>query len=212
MLGLPVLFFLSGGLRSLMRGAPVDRAAFTDARLLTTLAGEVVIAAVLVLWLARRGWFAADELGRPRARDVALGAALWVATFAIGRGASWALSLVAPDFVGAARASPIEGVLSWWAALAALAINPLFEEGLWLGYGVSTLRQSLGLWAAALASIALRVLVHYNQGPHAVISVLPVAIVFTYYYVRTGRFWPIVVAHIIINAFGFADLVATTRS
>ena len=137
---------------------------------------------------------------------------LWVVTFAIGRLASSVISLVAPDFLAAARASPIYGALSWWAALAALVINPLFEEGLWLAYGVSTLRHSIGLRAAALASITLRVLVHYNQGPHALISVLPVALVFTFYYLRTGRLWPVIVAHVTINAFGFADFVSTVRS
>ena len=165
-----------------------------------------------------RGVACPQRMGRGRRTGTAwrLGSCarrrLWVGTFAIGRCASWAISLVAPDFVSAARAASIQGLLSWWAALAALAINPLFEEAFWLAYGVSTLRHSIGLRAAVLASITLRVLVHYIQGPHALISVLPVAVVFTLYYVRTGRLWPVIVAHVIINSFGFADFVSPTRS
>lgn len=73
MLGLPVLYFVGRGFWSMVQGELARPAVFTDARLLSSLAGEVIIAAFLVAWLARRGWVAADELGRPGAWDLVRG-------------------------------------------------------------------------------------------------------------------------------------------
>ena len=48
---------------------------------------------------------------------------------------------------------------------------------------------------AGSISAALRVLAHVYQGPLALVTVLPVAVLFTLYYARTRRLWPVIVAH-----------------
>jgi membrane protease YdiL (CAAX protease family) len=56
-------------------------------------------------------------------------------------------------------------------------------------------------------SIGLRVAVHGNQGLLAATSILPVGVVWTTYYVRSRRLWPVVVAHVINNAIGLSAFV-----
>jgi membrane protease YdiL (CAAX protease family) len=45
-------------------------------------------------------------------------------------------------------------------------------------------------------------LAHAYQGPLAVVTVVPIGILFTAYYLRTRRLWPVVVAH------AFQDILA----
>jgi len=60
---------------------------------------------------------------------------------------------------------------------------------------------------AAVISGTLRLSVHAYQGIYAVIGVLPIAIVFTIFYVKTRRVWPVIVAHIVIDAISLSRLV-----
>jgi len=59
------------------------RPAFSDTRLLATLGVEVLLGAVLIWWLRRRGWQPAVSVGRPAFADVPRGTVLWIATFAV---------------------------------------------------------------------------------------------------------------------------------
>lgn len=87
-------------------------------------------------------------------------------------------------------------------------VNPVFEEFLWLGYGVARLADRIGLRAAAVLSILLRLGVHTYQGPWAVLGVLPLALAFTWYYGRIRRLWPVNVAHVLLDALGLARRLA----
>ena len=87
-------------------------------------------------------------------------------------------------------------------------VNPVFEEFLWLGYGVARLADRIGLRTAALLSLGLRLAVHVYQGPWAVLGVLPLGLAFTWYYGRTRRLWPVVVAHVLFDALGLAQRLA----
>jgi membrane protease YdiL (CAAX protease family) len=136
---------------------------------------------------------------------------LWIVTFGIGRLVVIALRALSPSAMAGSSAGPLQGELSWWAVGAALAINPLFEEVLWLGYAVPQLERRIGFYSALLISLALRTAVHYNQGALALISVLPVGLVFTLYYARWRRVWPVVVAHIIVNAFGLGAFISGSK-
>jgi membrane protease YdiL (CAAX protease family) len=55
-------------------------------------------------------------------------------------------------------------------------------------------------------SVGIRLLCHLYQGPLAV-GIVPVGLVFTWYYARTHRLWPVVIAHAISD---FVALVAYT--
>jgi membrane protease YdiL (CAAX protease family) len=117
----------------------------------------------------------------------------------------WALicRAVWPDLLAISRETQMVGAPRFWLSLVFSIFNAVFEELLWLGLGFAAFRR-LGVGPAAAISIGLRLLVHAYQGPLAVITVLPIGVLFTLYYVRTRRLWPIIVAH------AFQDTLALT--
>jgi membrane protease YdiL (CAAX protease family) len=178
---------------------------FSDTRLWVTVAIE---GAILLLWLPRlrrRGW-TLRRLSVPYAHwDVARGIGLVLGA----RLAIWAVwvvvIMVARPFAMRVSAVQATGTVSWLALLGLAVLNPVFEETLYLGYLANALRRSS--WAAALgASVALRVILHLYQGPPAFVFVLPLGLLFSIYYLRTGRLWPVVVAHIIMDVLPLGGL------
>jgi len=209
-LGLPVAVFLARPVASLIMSTDVDWF-ITDRRLLTTLAYEVVLAAALGWWLSRRGWRLLDDIRAPERSDLLRGPALWFATWVIGVAVIRLLAAAVPSLEALRVDVPLRGTLSVWTLAAALLINPVFEEILWLGYAIPTIARRYGLPTAAVISVALRVAVHLNQGIHALTAVLPVALVFTAYFIYTRRLAPVVLAHIIINVWGLGHFVEGGR-
>jgi membrane protease YdiL (CAAX protease family) len=96
---------------------------------------------------------------------------------------------------------------SWWRIpvliLAAFA-NGFAEEVVVVGYLITRLRQ-LGLSdsRAVLASSVLRGIYHLYQGIGAGLGNLLMGLVFGYAWCRTGRLWPLILAHGIINTVAF---------
>jgi uncharacterized protein len=182
------------------------RVLFGDTTVLLTLLYEVVIALALVPWLRRRGWTLASTTRPFESRDLVRGVGLFV----LGLGAYYltynALLIAAPDFInsGSMRA---EGRISILALMLAVIINSVFEEFLWLGYLVPAGARVSGLLSASLFSGGLRVLQHGYQGATAFTAILPVAVILTWYYARTGRVWPVVTAHAIQNTIAFGMLL-----
>jgi membrane protease YdiL (CAAX protease family) len=74
-------------------------------------------------------------------------------------------------------------------------INPLFEEVFVCGYVMTALRKEGHTWFALNASVAIRLLYHLYQGPLGVLSIIPMGLMSGYWYARTGRLWPVIVAH-----------------
>jgi hypothetical protein len=50
------------------------------------------------------------------------------------------------------------------------------------------------------ASIALRMSFHLYQGPGRIPRFAILGLVFTFFYIRTGRLWPLIVAHALLEA------------
>jgi len=96
---------------------------------------------------------------------------------------------------------------SWWRipvlVLAAFA-NGFAEEVVVVGYLITRLRQ-LGLTApkAVALSSLLRGLYHLYQGFGAGLGNVVMGLVFGYAWCRTGRLWPLVIAHGLIDAVAF---------
>ena len=75
------------------------------------------------------------------------------------------------------------------------AMNGLFEELFLCGYLITVTKETRGFWPAVNASTGLRLLCHLYQGTYALISILPLGLIFGYWYAKTGRLWPLIVAH-----------------
>ena len=93
-----------------------------------------------------------------------------------------------------------------WLVIVGVIVNPVYEEFLWLGYGITAL-QRYGTRTAVLVSVALRLSVHLYQGRMAFVSILPLAVVFTLYFVKTKRLWPIIVAHLLFDTLALMSVV-----
>jgi membrane protease YdiL (CAAX protease family) len=170
---------------------------FGQARLLETLAVEAVMVALLWPWLVSRGWSFRRIAGPPVPRDLLRG--LWVALAAYVAYYICATILAAlvPGIFD--RFEPITGTASVWIVLLTGLVNAVVEEFLWLAYGITAL-QRFGPWGAIVTSVGLRTAVHTYQGIFALIYILPLGLVFTIYYWRTRRVWPLVVAHVLHDA------------
>jgi len=100
---------------------------------------------------------------------------------------------------------------SWWRIpvliLSAFA-NSFAEEVVVVGYLITRLRQlGLGQSRAVFASSLLRGAYHLYQGIGAGLGNVAMGLVFGYAWCRTGRLWPLVIAHGIIDTVAFVGYV-----
>ncbi len=145
------------------------------------MAYEVVVFAVLIGFLHVRGW-TLDRLGFGGGmKDTLIGLALVLA--------------VPYEF---SHHSSLPTVI------AISIVNPIFEETFVCGYVMSALKKRTGVWNAISISVAIRLLYHLYQGAAAFITIVPFGVILAYWFARTGRLWPVIVAHII------ADFIALT--
>ncbi|WP_343074464.1 CPBP family intramembrane glutamic endopeptidase [Phytoactinopolyspora limicola] len=142
------------------------------------------------------------ELSRPW-RDVVIGAGLaavigipGLGVYALGLALDWNVSI-----------SPSGLNDHWWTVpiliLAALK-NALLEEVVAVGYLMTRLRQ-LGWQVPAMiaASAVLRGSYHLYQGYGMALGNVAMGVVFGWWYHRTGRVMPLVIAHTIIDVVSF---------
>jgi membrane protease YdiL (CAAX protease family) len=204
-LGLGLGLFLFAAFASLAT-RPAHVITFGTGEMLETLAIEVIAAALLVPWLARRGWTLAAITPPPSPRDVMSGFGVALLAY-VAYVLSWITwSTFAPEMTRQAASLEFTGTVAFSVAAVFSVVNPIFEEFLELGYTVTAL-QRFGAGTACVVSIMIRVAVHAYQGPMALIAILPDGIVLTLYYIRTRRLWPVIVAHVIFDALALGMLV-----
>ncbi|HUO94322.1 MAG TPA: type II CAAX endopeptidase family protein [Rhizomicrobium sp.] len=164
--------------------------------LLHTVLFEIVILAILLPFLYVRGWTFAKIGLEPTFKDTGIGVLLFVATYVVWYFVWAATVLVSPQTAAGIMGSPvITGRVPPAIALAIGLINPFFEEMLVCGYVMTALGRDNNQSLAINASVALRVSYHLYQGPRGVLSIIPFGLIFSFWYARTGRLWPLVVAH-----------------
>jgi len=204
-LGLPTAVFLAVALRILARPR-VEL--FTNRSVISTLVVEGILVALLLPLLRRRGWRPTQVAGMPQPLDVLRGVGVWLAAMAAFYVVWIVFALSAPTWAATLRQQPMRGHVSATIIVIVSVLNPVFEEFLWLGYGVTALESRLGPRRASVVSLALRVSIHVYQGARAIVGVLPGTAVLTWYYARTRRLWPVVVAHVIMDAVGLLAFLA----
>jgi len=204
-LGIPSALSLVSAFR--INGQPEGAPAVTDLNALLSVGLQVILAAFLLFYLRRRNWRPMEIAGEPEPRDILLGVAVWIAVITAFYFVLLLLTVLDRAFMSTIQ-RPLSGHISPPAILAVAVIDPVFEEFLWLGYTIPAVANRAGLRIAFVVSVFFRVLAHAYQGKLALIAILPVALVLTWYFVRTGRLWPVIVAHIVQDAIALSVLRA----
>ena len=175
--------------------------------LVGTLVYEIFVLVWLGVFLGVRGWNR-ERLGVSSSlRDTAIGIVLAMVIL----GASWVIDLVvgdlAPGVLAAAqRFEQVTGVLDMRAVVLVSIVNPVFEEVFMCAYVISALKDKRGAAFAVNVSVALRVACHLYQGAYGVLTIAPLAFLFGYWYLRSGRIWPLLVAHALLDFIGLVTL------
>lgn len=168
--------------------------------------GQLVAWGLLALYLLWRSGI--------RPADIGLGRLRWRPDVGGGLGLAALIGLPGLALYLAGRALGVNAEVeaaglhsSWWRipvlVLAAFA-NGFAEEVVVVGYLVTRLRQ-LGLTGrqAVAVSSGLRGLYHLYQGFAAGLGNVVMGLVFGYVWTRTGRLWPLVIAHGVIDTVAF---------
>ncbi|HET6560197.1 MAG TPA: type II CAAX endopeptidase family protein [Prolixibacteraceae bacterium] len=93
-----------------------------------------------------------------------------------------------------------------WVSLALIVvINSVFEEFLLVGYLFKRL-EAYHPFLIIGCGILIRMLFHSYQGTMMLFSIIPMGLVFGYYYYRYRKIWPLVIAHGMINILVFVNL------
>jgi membrane protease YdiL (CAAX protease family) len=138
----------------------------------------------------------------PTWKGAAEGLALAIVTYAV-----YVITYLAvyPFFPAALQPRPNDLIapdLIFGLVVAVSIVNPLFEEFFVSGYLITTLKQWKDPSFAINVSVTLRWLYHLYQGPLGTVAILPLGFVFAQWYNRTGRLWPLVVAHALFDFVG----------
>jgi membrane protease YdiL (CAAX protease family) len=198
--------FLASSLTWLARHHDPTQLQFTNRRVLSVVVIEVAMFALWVPSLRRRGW-TLGAMTRPwRGRDLTMGLGLAAATLILVEILYLGIWLVYRPAALVLASYHSYGPLSWWAVAVLVAVNPAFEEALYLGLAATVIRDRYGAGAALAIAVVLRMLVHVYQGPLSLLTVLPVGVLFTAYYLRTRRLWPLILAHAVLDLLALASI------
>ncbi|MGE2718074.1 CPBP family intramembrane glutamic endopeptidase [Mycolicibacterium litorale] len=158
---------------------------------------------VYLLW--RSGFRLADiGLARPRVRPDLLGGLGLAALIGLP---GLALYQVARILGINAAVEPAELYDTWWRIPVLLAMsfaNGWAEEIIVVGFLLTRLRQlRVNPVVAIVAASLLRGAYHLYQGFGAGLGNIAMGLVFGYVWQRTGRLWPLIIAHALIDAVAF---------
>jgi len=197
-------YFMLGSILSVL--FPYPSAPINESHLRFLLVYESIVLVVLWRFLSLRNW-SLQELGlRLRVSDLFMGillfvgyyllyVAVWLTFGEFLQGVGQADSLVAQD-------------LQLFSVLGVSLLNPVFEEVFVCGYVITALKGKRGLFFAVNVSMAIRLVYHLYQGASGVVSIIPLGLIFAYWFARTGRLWPVIVAHAVMD---FIGLVGFTQ-
>jgi membrane protease YdiL (CAAX protease family) len=167
---------------------------------------EGVVLAILATFLRLRGWTLARLGVGPTMRDTLYGVGLCVVYYAFYYVLVMTLANLWPTFARLVMSTHLAAADLQWPTVATVSvINPVFEEVFVCGYVITALKDRVGVTTAVNVSAGLRVFYHFYQGAVGVVGIAPLALLFAYLFARTGRLWPLIVAHALTD---FGALVA----
>lgn len=197
-------FILSNFLSVLAPGA---FAHITEGHLRFLLIYESIVIIVLWKFLSVRRWHF-QQLGlAPKLKDIGTGVALAIAVYVAHTAIMVAVAYIAPEQI--TRLGRLVAPDIGLAPIVAVSIlNAVFEEVFVCGYVITSIRKTRSISFAVNVSIAIRLSYHLYQGTARLIGIFPIGLIFALWFARTGRLWPAIIAHCIIDLIG---LVVSTR-
>jgi membrane protease YdiL (CAAX protease family) len=206
--GLPIFSsILSLGAEPASRPGSGGAPAFDNAALIGILVFELAQSLFLVWFLRLRGW-TLEKIGLSVSwRGAGWGWMLMVSTYVLAMGSQAVAQWVMPAAMQAAegvypRADP---QLSMQLVFLVSTVNGIFEEVFVAGYIISALAPRGGIWVAINVSTMVRLLYHLYQGPLGILAVVPMGLLYGYFYARTRQLWPLILAHILIDIIGLTQ-------
>lgn len=93
----------------------------------------------------------------------------------------------------------------WLSTALIIVVNSVYEEVLFIGYIFIRLEKYSPIWIIGF-SLLLRASLHTYQGIIMLFSIVPMGLVFGYYYYRYRKLWPLIIAHGLINIIAFSTM------
>jgi membrane protease YdiL (CAAX protease family) len=181
-------------------GGPLRLPPISEAMLRGLFVEEAVVLVCLVWFLRRRGWSAARAGLGFRFADIPAAFSLWI----LALGSAWFARMAMMTVFGrhaATHLAPhlVEQGLRLPTIITVAVLAGIYEELFVSGYLVNVLKKRFGLWAAVNISTGLRLACHLYRGGGVVVSVLPLGLIFGYWYGTHNRLWPLILAHIALD-------------
>ena len=177
---------------------PATHAHYSPATFLRLTIIELGLTAVLGVFLWLRGW-SFRRLGlAPRINDVAIAVLLFAGVYFAWAVVFYLTYALSPQFatgMGATAAGIVDRGIPLWIVGVNTVVNPVFEEVFETGYIVAALKRDDNVWLAVNVSVAIRLACHLYQGALGVLSIIPTGLIFAFWFARTGRLWPVILAH-----------------
>ncbi|MDJ0716685.1 MAG: type II CAAX endopeptidase family protein [Prochloraceae cyanobacterium] len=85
--------------------------------------------------------------------------------------------------------------LSFLEILAVSIVNPVFEEIIVIGYVFKALEKKYRGWLIIIISTLIRLSYHTYQGSIIIAGILPMGILFSLFYWRSKKLFPLIIAH-----------------
>jgi len=181
---------------------------FSDHQLLGTILLETTTLLIIGYILYAREFDTRRFALNPSWRLTAEGLLLYIVTVLASSVAAQIVTVLYPA-AGAHLSSLHQGNQNLITTLALSIINPLFEELLLVGYVITTLEILTTTTRALLASVSIRALCHFYQGPAGIAGIMVMGVIFGYIFIRKRQLWPLIVAH---GIWDFLGLIAISKA
>ena len=184
-------------------GDPASTGWYSGGHLLSIVVYELPVGAAVFGFLRLRGW-SLKRIGlRVTASETLVGFGLALLNELAFYAVLFGFAIAAPELTQALATSEAKpGGFGLLTVIVLSIVNPMFEEVFVCGYVVTVLKERADASTAISISIAIRLMYHLYQGAVAFLSIIPFGFVLAWWYARTGRLWPVIVAH------GLADFIA----
>jgi membrane protease YdiL (CAAX protease family) len=191
-------WFILNSLQAATNGFPAGDA-FNDASSLALVIWEVAVGALALFILVMRGHRISELLPSPTWRGSLHGALLFLTAAAA---AGFVINAFSQDYLSAQPITEMAAAkkVSVEMVLLLSVVNGFYEETFLVGYLIRFLRRSGPTFALGV-SLLVRILYHLYQGPVGALSVLVFGFILSAYYIRTANLWPVVLAHILADAY-----------